>query len=124
MVEANQVDIIGHLDYINRYYKHDYSDKALINEILYKITENNLILEVNTSAPRRTDGLYLSFPNIQKLEDYAKLNKYVTIGTDAHKLDELAYSLQENYEITKMLKLEPVIFSKRKMIKMESPTYF
>lgn len=118
MVKANQVDIFGHIDYINRYYQEDYSDKDVIKEIFETIVKNDKIIEINTSAPRRTKGEYSSFPSIDKLEIYATLRKEVTIGTDAHKLNELTYMLSENNYIAKRKNLEPVIFEKRKMIKL------
>ncbi len=118
MVEANQVDVFGHIDYINRYYKQDYSDKEIIKEIFEMIKENNKIIELNTSASRRTDDLYISFPNLEKLAMYSGIKKEITIGTDAHKLEELNYMLDENSFIAKQLGLEPVIYEKRKMIKL------
>ena len=120
MIKANQVDVIGHLDYINRYYKQDYSETDTLEEIFSLIKENDLIIEVNTSAPapKRTNGLYSSFPNIEKIEMYAKYKKEITIGTDAHRPSELTYMLSENCYITKRKGLEPVIFEKRKMIKI------
>lgn len=118
MVKANQVDIIGHIDYINRYYKDDYSDPNLLKEIFNELETNNLIIEVNTSAPRRTEGLYSSFPNIEKMEMYAKRKKEITLGTDAHKESELDNMLSENSYIVNRKGLEPVIFEKRKMLKI------
>ena len=118
MVKANQVDIIGHLDYINRYYGYDYSDRYMIDEILAIINDNDQIIEINTSASRRTNGLYSSFPNSEKLEMYVKLRKEITIGTDAHKLNELNYMLEKQTHIVENLELEPVVFEKRKMLKI------
>ena len=118
MVKANQVDIIGHFDYINRYYKTDYSDSDFIEEIFEEINKTDLIIEVNTSAPRRTEGLYSSFPSINKMEMYASLKKEITLGTDAHKESELNKMLSENSYIVNRKGLEPVVFEKRKMLKI------
>ena len=118
MVEANQVDIIGHIDYINRYYGEDYSDKEAIKEIFEIIKENNQVIELNTSAARRTNDYYISFPNLDKLAMYSGIKKEITIGTDAHELEELNDSLDENSIVVEQLSLEPVIYEKRKMIKL------
>ncbi len=118
MIKANQVDVIGHLDYINRYYKKDYSDESMIEEIFNVIKDNNQIIEVNTSSFRRGYHYSLSFPSSEKLGMYRKYKQEITIGTDSHKLDELNYMLEENTFIAKELLLKPVIFEKRKMIKL------
>ncbi len=118
MVSANQIDIIGHLDYINRYYKTDYSDELMIEEIFSVIKDNKQIIEINTSSFRRGYFYSLSFPSAEKLIMYRKYKEEITIGTDSHKLDELNYMLDENEYVAKRLSLKPVVFEKRKMIKL------
>ena len=41
MIEHNQIDVIGHLDYINRHYKKDYTDPSQLDEVILAIKEHN-----------------------------------------------------------------------------------
>ena len=118
MVKADQIDVVGHLDYINRYYDTDYSDQAQLNEIFHEIKKNNMVLEVNASARRRIGDRQPFFPSPDKLKLYKKHRNEIIIGTDAHKLDELLENLPRTDYLTKQLGLEQVIFDKRKMIKL------
>jgi len=112
MVEKGQIDVVGHLDYINKYYHNDYSDFNQVSEVLQAIEEHNQVIEINTSAERRA-GLNL-FPNIDKISRYQLLSDYVTIGSDAHKEDELLDNLDSAEYLSEELGLKPVIFEKRK----------
>ena len=126
MVEANQIDVLGHMDYINRYYDSDYSDSYQLSEIMYKMRENKIISEINTSASRRyrlnkSKGYnsvnQQTYPDIQKLKLYSNFSKNIVIGTDAHEYKDLGDRLLEGNYLAKSLNLEPVIFKKRKLIK-------
>lgn len=112
MIEKGSFDILGHLDYINRYYGKDYSDDNQIREILIAIKEQNKIIEINTSARRRAN-LNL-FPSIDKLNRYKLVGNYITIGTDAHRYHELTDNLEQAEIACQEIGLEPVIFQKRK----------
>lgn len=115
MVEANQIDVVGHLDYINNYYNKDYSSIYQVDEVIRAIKEHDQVIEINTSAERRC-GLN-TFPRLEKICYYNLLGEnYVTVGTDAHHYDELSDNLENADIITKQLKLKPVIFEKRKRI--------
>lgn len=122
MVKANQIDILGHIDYINRYYNGDYSDYKQISEILYAMRENNIVLELNSSSKRRSCK-QLAFPDIDKLSMYKYYGKYVTVGTDAHQVNELLDNLDQTEYLANMYDLKQVIFKKRKMKELEPPTY-
>ena len=114
MIEAGQIDVVGHLDYINRYYKKDYSDFQQVTEILHAIKEHNQIIEINTSAERRA-GLNL-FPSIDKICRYKLVSDDVIIGSDAHRENELADNLEQAEYLSEEIGLNPVIFEKRKKI--------
>lgn len=114
MIEKGQIDVVGHLDYINKYYKGDYSNYAQIKEVLEAIKEHDQIIEINTSAERRA-GLKL-FPSIDKICRYKLVSDYVTIGTDAHREDELIDNLEQAEFLSEEIALKPVIFEKRKRI--------
>ena len=117
MIEKGNFDVLGHIDYINRYYGQDYSDSNQIQEILEAVLEHHKIIEINTSAERRA-GLN-TFPNIHKLCHYQLLGgKYITIGTDAHRVNELVDNLEQAESISQEIGLEPVIFQKRKQTRI------
>lgn len=113
MIEKGNFDVLGHMDYINKYYQKDYSNFRQIQEILEAVKEHQKVIEINTSAERRA-GLNL-FPSIGKICNYQLINgNYVTIGTDAHSENELVDNLEQAEYLTQEIGLEPVIFQKRK----------
>lgn len=83
MIETSQIDVVGHLDYIERYYDKDYSDFYQIKEIMKAIKENNQIIEINTSAKRRCKSNI--FPSLEQICMYKMYQDEIVIGTDAHK---------------------------------------
>lgn len=115
MVEANQIDVVGHLDYFNRYYGKDYSSHYQISEILNAIKEKKQIIEINTSARRRLGTT--TFPSVTKICNYKTIGQdNVIIGTDAHQYHELADNLEQAEKIVNEINLKPVIYQKRKRI--------
>lgn len=115
MIEAGQIDVVGHLDYFNRYYGKDYSSHYQISEILHAIKEKKQIIEINTSARRRVGTT--TFPSVMKICNYKTTGQdEVVIGTDAHKYDELTDNLDQAEAITEVVGLKPVIYQKRKRI--------
>lgn len=115
MVEANQVDVIGHIDYINRKYKKDYSQSSQVSELIKAINERNMIIELNTSAKRRAN--LNIFPDAIKVCSYkATGGTDIIMGTDAHIYDELLDNLESAEALANDLDLKPVIFQKRKRI--------
>ncbi len=115
MIEANQIDVVGHLDYVDRYHGKDYSSIYQISDIIKLINEKNMIMEINTSAARRTNSK--TFPSNEKLFTYALMGgNEIMIGTDAHQYSELLDNLDSGEEIANRLGLKPVIYQKRKRI--------
>lgn len=115
MIESQTVDVIGHIDYINKYYDRDYSSIYQITDIMKAISENHQIMEINTSAARRIGKD--TFPSLEKMCTY-KLsgNDEITVGTDAHQYSELTDNLDSIDETINTLGLKPVIYQKRKRI--------
>lgn len=115
MVESKQIDVVGHLDYIDRYDGYSNYSCYQVSDLISAIIENNMILEINTSAKRRAN-LEL-FPSINKLCDYKILGgNNVMIGTDAHRYSELIDNIETAEKIVNDLSLKPVIYQKRKRI--------
>lgn len=115
MIEANQVDVIAHLDYVDRYHDKGYSSMYQVSDVIKAIREKDLIIEINTSASRRINCQ--TFPSIEKLCSYNLLGgNQVMIGTDAHQYKELLDNLEQGEKIASELGLKPVIYQKRKRI--------
>lgn len=114
MIEDNQIDVVGHLDYINRYYGYNNEPLNKLKEIMIAIKEHNQIIEINTSAQRRCRMNV--FPSLDKICKYRLYNQDIIIGTDAHRKEELTDNLEQAEIITKELGLKPVILQKRKRI--------
>lgn len=87
IVKTGLIDSIGHLDYIRRKYNVE-CPEDLLNEIFETMKENDIALEINSSAQRRIKDL--SFPTKDIISLY--LNNYdnrITIGSDAHRVNEI-----------------------------------
>lgn len=116
MIRANQIDVVGHLDYIHRYYDRDYSFYGQLSDIFSLLQEHDMILEMNTSAERRCH--WNTFPSLEKLARYRLIRNEIIIGTDAHRENELVDNLEQAELITKELGFQPVIYQKRKRINL------
>lgn len=114
MIESSNIDVIGHLDYINKYYGEDYSEDDQISEIFQAVKERDQIIEINTSAERR--ARLNVFPSVDKISRYKLVSNCVTIGSDAHRYSELTDNLEQAELIAKLYGLKPVIYEKRKRI--------
>ena len=95
---------LGHLDYVVRYgysrggdyHWEDYRD--LIDLILEELVSRGIALELNTAGLRQG----LGFPNPQPgiLARYRELGgEMVTVGSDAHRAQDLAYGFYAAWEI-------------------------
>ncbi|MBU3111369.1 histidinol phosphate phosphatase [Clostridium lacusfryxellense] len=113
------IDSLGHIDYISRYanyddneiYYHEFNE--YINEVLKAIIKNKKVMEINT---RRLGGkkAYDNLTSIYKA--YSQIGgKYVTIGSDAHRAEDIAKNYNEAIRICEICNLKPVYFKKRKM---------
>lgn len=96
MVKLGGIDSLGHLDYLRRKHDDSFGDNEslkrtrddILREIYSNIIKNDIALEINSSAVRR-NGLD-SFPSNEKLELYKECGgEKVTIGSDAHRLNEI-----------------------------------
>ncbi len=106
MARQADMDILGHLDYFERYttkrgipgYEpQDY--RPLIEEILSTIIRRNIALEINTSSFR--SNLPRSFPGSDVLTWYHRMGgRLISIGSDAH--------LPDHYG-TKFAELPPIL---------------
>lgn len=94
IVKNGGIDSLGHLDYLRRKYDDSCITDDIISEILNEMIKKDITLEINTSAIRRKN--LDSFPSQKKLELYKNLGgEKVTIGSDAHRLNEIYDSIPE-----------------------------
>ncbi len=98
-LKKTEISVLGHLDYISRYgeypdrtlFYRDYS--SIIDHILKEIIYSGKGLELNTSGIRyRLNQLN---PQLSILKRYKELGgEIITIGSDAHRPQEIAHSFE------------------------------
>ena len=93
-------DVFGHVDYIVRYgptkaenYSyHKY--KEILDEILKALISKNIGLELNTAGLKY--GLGFAHPHMDILKHYKELGgEIITVGSDGHKPEHLAYDFDK-----------------------------
>ena len=114
------IDVYGHIDYILRYgpsknSKYGYCEFSdIIDEILKKIIESGKGIEINTAGFRYK----LGHPNPEEaiIKRYKELGgEIVTVGSDAHKPLDIAFSYDKVPDILKNCGFDYyTVFSKRK----------
>ena len=97
-------DVLGHLDYVTRYGAHqdrDYSYARFadyIDSILNQLVADGRGLELNTAGFKH--GLPYAHPHADILKRYRELGgEIITIGSDAHRLGQVAYEFGKAREI-------------------------
>lgn len=100
----DDIDTLGHLDYIVRYgptKAENYSYqiyREIIDEILKTLISKNIGLELNTAGLKY--GLGFAHPHLDVLKRYRELGgELLTIGSDGHRPEHLAYDFQKVPEI-------------------------
>lgn len=118
----NDFDVYGHLDYVVRYaptkntnYHYEtYAD--IIDEILVALIQRGKGIEVNTAGFKY--GLGVPHPCPEIIKRYFELGGTIlTIGSDAHKPEHLAYAFDKTKELLRSLDITSyTVFEKRKPI--------
>ena len=93
-------DVLGHMDYIVRYGKHQARDydwrdhKDLIDEILRWLIEHGKGIEMNMAGFKYGLGFCHPYPEI--IRRYRELGgEIITVGADAHRPDHIAYQYED-----------------------------
>lgn len=103
MVEKADIDAVAHLDLIKRYANEKFSEldfarhKPVITQILEKIIERGLVLEINSSS---LSTLGETMPTVDILKLYRQLGgELITFGSDAHKPERVGLGLEDARKI-------------------------
>lgn len=112
------IDSLGHIDYIARYaryqdpeiYYHEFGD--WIDEILKTLAQNGKALEINTRRLTSPAAMEIIRPIYQRF--YELGGQFVTIGSDAHKPQDIGARLDAGYALAEACKLKAVYFKQRK----------
>lgn len=115
----SEFDVYGQLDYVVRYggyidKKIEYAEfREILDAILENIIKKDKGIEINTSGIRY--GLNSVHPNIDIIRRYKELGgKIITIGSDAHKVDNLAQDFDIVCDILEYLKINEIaLYHKR-----------
>ena len=111
-------DSLAHIDYITRYsiyddkglYYKDFPD--LIDAILKELSSADKAIEINT---RRIHERDTADNFIEILKRFKELGgKYITIGSDAHKPEDIGVNFDIAKEIVDICNLRPVFYKERK----------
>ena len=115
-------NVYGHIDFINRY--GNYTDKTidysrfryLTDKILSALIEKQKGIEINTSGYRYGAGG--PHPGFALIKRYRELGgKIITVGSDTHKPEHLAYKFDEAYRMLKEAGFDKIaVFRDRKPV--------
>ena len=99
--------MLGHLDYVTRYGRNQAEEYSyagfadIIDQILRYLIERGKGIELNTAGLKY--GLPYAHPHIDILRRYRELGgEILTIGSDAHKPEHVAYDFYKVREILEM----------------------
>lgn len=114
-------DALGHIDYICRAAPYDDPEidyptfKAEIDAVLKIVVERGKVLELNTRrfySPRAVAELVPVYKKYRALG-----GRFVTIGSDAHKVDAIGNYFVQALKFADELDLTPVTFRQRQLLK-------
>lgn len=112
-------DVLGHIDYICR--NAPYENPALdyeifhaeIDEILKILVEREKILELNTRRLDKKSVVAELLPIYKQYKNFG--GKFISIGSDAHKVENVGKNFETALNFAEELNLIPVTFDKRKI---------
>jgi len=127
VAEYDNYDAFGHIDYPSRVWQRnlpperaaesemDYFDfKETYDAILKILAQKEKPLEINT---RRLEHRFVCNNMKQILKAYKNSGgSYVTIGSDAHRAEEVGRQINTAYSLARELSLKPVYFKERKIM--------
>lgn len=113
VVRWNGFDSLAHLTYPFRYLPAKWRDgdyrpwQTVIDELLSRLAENDKALEINTSGIRKGQGV--TSPDLPLIERFRQLGgTRLTVGSDAHREDEVGADLDEAARLAKQAGFDTV----------------
>lgn len=111
-------DSLAHMDYITRYsvyedrglYYRDFPD--LIDEILRELSDADKALEINTRWIHDKSTVNNFIEILKRFKELG--GKYTTIGSDAHRPEDIGVNFGIAEEIVRVCDLKPVYYKERK----------
>ena len=122
MIEESAVadyDILGHIDYICRAAPYDDPEidyatfKDQIDQVLKTVVEREKVLELNTRRLNSRRAFKELFPIYQQYRELG--GRYITIGSDAHKVEAVGNYFDAALELADALRLTVVTFVERRL---------
>ena len=111
---AGGFDSLGHMDFPKRYYNELIIDEGKVREICGALVRSGICLEINTSSLRK--NIAETMPGKEILAIYKSCGgKLVTVGSDAHRLGDLAGDNARAKSLIEHFGFEEVVFAGRKM---------
>ena len=111
-VQSGGFDSLGHMDFPKRYYNKLVFDSNKLSVIFRELVSKNISLEINTSNLRM--NMTETMPDRELLSIYRDCGgKYVTIGSDAHRDEDLAANNSYAQELLEYYGFEEVYYSQR-----------
>jgi histidinol-phosphatase (PHP family) len=115
-IKTGLFDIAGHVDIIKR--NRISLLKVLpekVAEVLGALKKANMAIEINSSGFRKDAGE--CYPGVDWLSEIRKVDLPVTVGSDAHSPEQVAFRFDEVYRQIRINNIEaPVAFRQRRMI--------
>lgn len=114
-VEGGGFQVVAHLDLPYRYYKVCPVNHNLVPRILKTMVEQDIVLEINTSSLRQ--GLNHCLPAANILAEYRRCGgSKVTVGSDAHRWQDIGAGFAEAVRLIDKFGLVPGIFYRQEFI--------
>ncbi|MBN1984390.1 MAG: histidinol-phosphatase HisJ family protein [Chitinivibrionales bacterium] len=105
-------DSLAHIDFPKRYLPQAYEPVGLIDEILKNLIKKGIALELNSSPLRKKcNDIFPSDTIVAKYIHHGGRN--VTIGSDAHRVEEIGMDFDAVAEKIRRFGLSPVLFVQR-----------
>ncbi|SEI77822.1 histidinol-phosphatase (PHP family) [Propionispira arboris] len=113
------IDALGHIDYIARYapyaepeiYYHEFAEQ--IDEVLQALITHDTVIELNTRRLGDRSVIKSLAPIYKRYYDLG--GRYVTLGSDAHKMVDIGSHFTAAKELSEWCNLKMVYFKNRRM---------
>lgn len=118
--EFNNYNVVGHLDYIDRYIPETHGMPSfneyslMVESVLELIIKNGKGIEINTSGLRY--GLGTFHPKIEILKLYKELGgEIITIGSDAHNPQDIGHGYDTAINVLKELDFKHIYLFRNRL---------